>query len=182
MKKYKVFFLPTAHPCKKVALRALLPLAGQISCFQIPTGVWHGYSCCEKQLQCCYPAVQTEVPITHPGSPIQCSGLIWKCWWCCFTTWRLRGCAESSSACTAMLAWGMAAASSRAQQECSVTHWHSAVSLHHCSLHCFIGTRGRSAAPEQSALTTLLVVLRLASTSASYTLKFRVQRAWDCPA
>lgn len=34
-------FLTTAHPCKKTALRALLLLAGQISCFQIPTGVWH---------------------------------------------------------------------------------------------------------------------------------------------
>lgn len=36
-------------------------------------------------------------------------------------------------------------------------HWHSAVSLHHCPLHWFIGTCGRSAAPEQSAVTTLHV-------------------------
>lgn len=52
-------------------------------------GVTLSFSCCERQLKYS-PAVQAEAPITHTGLPIQCTGLIWKCWWCCFTTWRLR--------------------------------------------------------------------------------------------
>lgn len=157
----KFSFLPTAHPCKKAALRALLLLAGQI--ILLPNSyrsVTLSCSCCERQMQCCHPAVQTEAPITHPGLPTQCSGLIWKCWWCCFITWRLRGCAESSSACTA-------AATSRAQQECSVT----VVLLCLCiTVHCnFIGTRGRSAAPEQSTLVTFHIGRRLSSTCAPVT-------------
>lgn len=122
MKKHKVFFSSNSISLQESSFKSITATGRpDILLPNSYRGVTLSFSCCERQLHCSHSALRTEAPITYPELPIQWSGLIWKCWWCCFTTWRLRGSPESSSACTVVLAWFRAATSSRAQQECSVT-------------------------------------------------------------
>lgn len=147
----KFSFIPTAHPCNKAALRALLLLAGQIPCFQIPAGVWHSAVAVVK----CSCSVVIQLCRQKPPLPTE--------------AYQYSALAGSENTDNAALQHGDWEALQRAvllALHCWLGAWQqhpaepsrramslgSAVSLHHCPLLCFKGTCARSAAPEQSAL------------------------------